>query len=60
MSRVLQNLISNALKHATQTVHISLTANAEKLFLVIEDDGPGIADAEREKVFKPFTRLDKS
>ena len=60
MSRVLQNLISNALKHATQNVHISLTANAEKLFLVIEDDGPGIADAEREKVFKPFTRLDKS
>jgi len=60
MSRVLQNLISNALKHASQSVHISLSTADEKLLLVVEDDGPGIAFSEREKVFKPFTRLDKS
>lgn len=60
MSRVLQNLISNALKHALQNVHISLKTSSDSLQIVIEDDGPGIALNQRDKVFKPFTRLDKS
>lgn len=60
MARVLQNLIGNAIKYASHSVHISLTSTADKLLIVIEDDGPGIAQSEREQVFKPFTRLDKS
>jgi len=28
--------------------------------VVVEDDGPGIPDAERERIFEPFYRLDRS
>ena len=58
MSRVLQNLISNALKPASQSVHISLSTADEKLLLVVEDDGPGIPESERSTLLARGTRLD--
>jgi two-component system, OmpR family, sensor kinase len=60
MARVMQNLIGNALKHASNHVQLSLTTTDSDIQLIVEDDGSGIAHNERENVFKPFTRLDKS
>lgn len=60
MARVFQNLIGNALKYTACNVIVSLKTEQHKVFFIIEDDGCGIALNQRENVFKPFTRLDKS
>lgn len=58
LRRVIANLIDNAVRHATAKV--ALTARAEGPWAVLEvtDDGPGIAEADLERVFDRFTRLD--
>ncbi|KAF0227409.1 MAG: integral membrane sensor signal transduction histidine [Beijerinckiaceae bacterium] len=59
VKRALWNIIGNALKYGgTVTVHIKLD-DAHVLVEVL-DDGPGIPDAEFEKVFEPFYRVEIS
>ncbi|MBQ4797924.1 ATP-binding protein [Pseudoalteromonas sp. MMG006] len=60
MLRALQNLIGNALKYTYSQVKISLLTEKNHILLIVEDDGEGVTPSERENVFKPFTRLDKS
>ena len=58
INRSLNNLIDNGLKYANK-VEISLTKKNTNLFIVIDDDGPGIPKKEHENVFKPFYKMDK-
>jgi len=58
INRSLNNLIDNGLKYANK-VEISLTKKNTNLFLIIDDDGPGIPKKEHENVFKPFYKMDK-
>lgn len=60
MERVLDNLVNNALRYSSQRVAVSLTLQGSHASLLVEDDGPGIAPEERERVFEPFVRLDPS
>ncbi len=60
MERVLDNLVNNALRYSHQHIHISLSLAGSRATLRVEDDGPGIALEERERVFEPFVRLDPS
>ena len=60
MDRVLDNLINNALRYSQQTLSVSLQQEERQWVLAVEDDGPGIPAAERERVFEPFVRLDPS
>lgn len=61
MSRALLNLVQNAVRYARGRIDIALTQRAEGGFeLVVDDDGPGIAAADRERIFEPFIRLDES
>ncbi len=60
LHRVVQNLVGNALRYADSTVRISAGVQRDKAFISVEDDGHGIAEADREKVFIPFARLDDS
>lgn len=60
MERVLDNLVNNALRYSSQRVAVSLTLQGSRASLLVEDDGPGIAPEERERVFEPFVRLDPS
>ncbi len=60
LSRALQNLILNASKYATSSITISFSHDEDRWQLDIEDDGPGIAFEDRDKVFIPFQRLDNS
>jgi signal transduction histidine kinase len=57
LRRAVDNLLSNALKHAAQRIELTLTRADDTLTIVVRDDGPGIAQAERELVFEPFHRL---
>ncbi len=56
----LSNLVGNALRHARSQVEVSLVGVGGRACLRVDDDGPGIAEADREKVVRPFTRLDDS
>lgn len=57
--RCLTNLADNAQRYAEHT-EIRLTKSGEIVEIVIDDDGPGIPEEEREEVFQPFVRLDRS
>ncbi|HHR4732894.1 TPA: two-component system sensor histidine kinase RstB [Salmonella enterica] len=60
MSRVLDNLLNNALRYSRTTVQVSLLLDGSQATLIVEDDGPGIEADARERVFEPFVRLDPS
>ena len=60
LGRALRNVVDNAARHATSAVIIRLSATAGIAHIEIEDDGPGIAPADRERVFDRFVRLDES
>ncbi len=59
LKRAFSNLIENAVKYGgASTVSLRLEDGAFVVF--IEDDGPGLADAELERVFEPFYRVESS
>ncbi|ECI3847401.1 TPA: two-component system sensor histidine kinase RstB [Salmonella enterica] len=60
MSRVLDNLLNNALRYSRTTVQVSLLLDGSQATLIVEDDGSGIEADARERVFEPFVRLDPS
>ena len=59
IARALDNLISNALRHAGKVV-VSIYAQEDWLVYCIEDDGPGIAPEDRARACEPFVRLDEA
>ncbi|HEX4422127.1 MAG TPA: ATP-binding protein [Kofleriaceae bacterium] len=60
LRRALSNLIANALRHARSRVEVSAAATGELVCIDVDDDGPGVPDAQRERVFEPFFRLDEA
>ena len=59
MKRALRNLIDNAVKYGDRA-RVSLNTENDKVFIIIEDNGPGIPEERMEKVFEPFFRLEAS
>jgi signal transduction histidine kinase len=60
LHRVVRNLGENAARHASSRVDIALTDLGDDVVLTVDDDGPGIPDAERERVLQRFVRLDEA
>ena len=60
LRRALSNLITNAMRHAERQVRVSFAINGQTARLDVDDDGPGVPEADWEKVFTPFLRLDDS
>ena len=58
LGRLVRNLLSNALRHATSTVTIALSQPGTTARLVITDDGPGVPPEARERIFERFGRAD--
>ncbi|MBC6460668.1 sensor histidine kinase [Actinomadura sp. HBU206391] len=58
ISRVLTNLLNNAQRHADRTVQIQVSRDGDCAQLAVVDDGDGVAEADRERIFQRFTRLE--
>ena len=57
--RCIANIINNSQKYA-ENILITCKKIKKNILINIDDDGPGIADEYKEKVFRPFYRVDKS
>jgi two-component system osmolarity sensor histidine kinase EnvZ len=59
LRRCITNLIGNARRHGN---HVWLTGApvADGIDILVDDDGPGIAAADRDRAFRAFVRLDAS
>lgn len=60
LSRAIGNLCDNAARHAQSQIALTVEAHDHTVFLSVDDDGPGIPEAERRHVFERFARLDGS
>lgn len=58
MSRMIRNLVENAVRHAVSCVSVEVGGRDGAAVLTVSDDGPGIAPADRDRVFERFVRLD--
>ncbi len=58
LTRVVTNLVENALDHAIERVQVTVCREAADVVVRVEDDGPGVPEADRERIFQRFVRLD--
>lgn len=56
LRRLLRNLLENAHRHGVSPAHVSIACEVGQATLVVWDSGPGIPEAEFERVFEPFYR----
>ncbi|WP_431481197.1 ATP-binding protein [Pseudomonas thivervalensis] len=59
-ARALQNLLRNAMRYCEKRIQVGVLVSDQGCELWVDDDGIGIPDSERERVFEPFYRLDRS
>ncbi len=58
LARVLGNLLDNGLRHARSAVTVGVRRDGQWAVLEVADDGDGVPEADRERVFERFVRLD--
>ena len=58
VGRVVAHLLDNAARHADGRVAVGLVTGDDVVAFTVDDDGPGVPEAERHRVFERFTRLD--
>lgn len=57
MQTALHNLLQNALGFARQNIVVTMGATEQSFWVSVEDDGPGVPEAQREHIFESFVRL---
>ena len=60
MPYAVTNLLRNAIKYAKSTIAVSAEVRGDRVRVHVDDDGIGIPEEERQRVFFAFTRLDRS
>jgi len=60
LSRMIDNLLGNALRYSpiNTTVDVSLSSTEHELLLSIQDQGDGVPEADLERIFEPFVRVE--
>ena len=56
--RAIGNLVNNAMRYADSAVRVTARRAPGKFEVLVEDDGPGVPEEQREAIFDPFVRLD--
>ena len=60
LQRAITNVVRNAAKYADKVSICAEEGENERLFIAIDDNGPGMDEKEYEQVFRPFYRVDAS
>ncbi|MBK1716250.1 ATP-binding protein [Thiocystis violacea] len=60
LRRIVGNLLENALRYSHEAVEVHLDGQSSRPLIFVLDRGPGIPEAEREAVLRPFYRLEAS
>ena len=60
LARAVRNLLTNAHRHAAARVVVTVRADDDTVEVVVDDDGPGVAEHQRAAVFERFARLDEA
>jgi signal transduction histidine kinase len=60
VQRALANLVDNAVRHAAHEVTVTVEGTPGAPALVVRDDGSGVPESQRERVFDRFARLDEA
>jgi two-component system sensor histidine kinase RstB len=58
--RATDNVLRNARRYAKERIRIRVVESPDEVEVIIEDDGPGVAPADRIRIFEPFARVDES
>ncbi len=59
-ARALQNLLRNAMRYCERRIQIGVKVCAKGCEIWVDDDGIGIPEEQRARIFEPFYRLDRS
>ena len=62
LAQLVRNLVDNAVRHARSSVGLAVRTNEADgtVVLVVDDDGQGVPEADRQRVFERFVRLDEA
>ena len=62
VERIVENLVANAGRHTPPgtPVHIRVAGQGDGVRLIVEDEGPGVPDRSKERIFEPFEQVDPS
>lgn len=62
LAQLVRNLVDNAVRHARSSVELAVRTNDADgtVVLVVDDDGQGVPEADRQRVFERFVRLDEA
>ena len=60
LAQAVRNLVDNAARHADDVMAVGVRECRDSVELVVEDDGPGIPEDQRQRVFERFVRLDEA
>ncbi len=59
-ARVVRNLLANAIRYAKSRVVASCEVRGARVLLHVDDDGAGVPEKDRIRIFEPFMRLEES
>jgi signal transduction histidine kinase len=59
LARCISNVVENAVNYGT-VARVRLIEDDTNITIEVDDDGPGIREADRDRVFEPFVRLEDS
>lgn len=54
LKQIVRNLVTNAIRYGGSTIDMVVTQGAASVSVVVKDDGPGIAERDRERIFEPY------
>ncbi|GAA4923439.1 signal transduction histidine kinase [Nonomuraea thailandensis] len=60
LARLLGNVLDNAERHGGSAVRVTVSGEEDEVVITVDDDGPGIPQPDRERVFDHFTRIDSA
>ncbi len=60
LDSALENIVRNALRYSHQHIALNFTADSDGITIMVDDDGPGVSEEDREQIFRPFYRTDEA